>query len=517
MKLRNTYIALYLFASANSYAESQYDVSAYTAELNTSSVMLPDLSGTADSQRTSSKSNIVGADLSDNVTPSMVPPRQLSLKEIKNIPVPIAMGDGATATISAQKLTWQQQTENLYSNIALGGIAQEGRGFRLGTSIDIAYAIAPQSTLGGNLFLSPQRSEMVISGVHALPFGLRVKGSWGYMWGQQDFDFSSGKTSVDLSQHAYAFEIKYNNKDWFKRLQSLGVSAWGAQAKQRSGATPTYFQQQTASSYSIFLDSRTLATGRLSGQSLNTQIALSPHLVLQTALGREQLIFPFSDGSQESTIKPFLDLKMHYEPRHDWLLMGQYQHATSGKKFDLSMQYLSWKLAVMRQRGSQGIQGNDSVMLSYEWISGRHHGGRSTLAERLLPSTQEDTYVLLRDAATRPSVMPQSFLAKVDPTAAKKIMSICKNTSIKGATLSANGQFTISVGSGVITVDKALHNGKAFSYEGVFSGGNASFSIDLPKLPAANDKDIYIIEVSDGLKRYAITADASLVKSLVCQ
>lgn len=58
---------------------------------------------------------------------------------------------------------------------------------------------------------------------------------------------------------------------------------------------------------------------------------------------------------------------------------------------------------------------------------------------------------------------------------------------------------------------------KFFSYDGIFSAGNTSFSIDLPKLSGVSDTDIYTVEVSDGLKRYAITVDASLVKSLACQ
>lgn len=517
MKLRNTYIALYFFVSAHAYAASQNDVSIYSAERNISSAGLPDLSGVDDSQNALSKSHIANSHLSDNEKRAATSPRQISLSEIKNMSVPIALGDGTAATISTQKFTWQHQAENLYSHVALGAIAPESRGFGLGAGIDVAYALAQQTILGTNIFLSPQRSEMVINGVHSLPFGLLVKGSWGYMWGKQDFDFSSGKKSVDLSQRGYAFEVKYNNKEWFKPLQNLGLSAWGAQAKQRSNEAPIYFQQQTASSYNIFLDSRKLAIGRLNGQSLNTQIAVSPNLVLQAALGREALTFPFSDGSQESSIKPFLEFKLHYEPKPDWRFVGQYQHATSGKKFDLSMQYLSWKLALMHQHGNNGIQGSDSVMLSYEWIPGRHRGGRSTLAEQLLPSAPDNVLTLLRDAATRPSVMPQSFLAKVDATASKKIMSICSNASIQGATLSPNGLFTIPVGSGVITINKALRNGEAFSYDGIFSAGNASFSIDLPKLPGASDTDIYNIEVSDGLKRYAIMADASLVKSLVCQ
>lgn len=517
MKLRNIYIALYFFASANTYAQSQYEMNVHSAERNISAIALPDLSGVEGSQNTLSKFPVTSTYLSDNQKQTATLPRPVSLSEIKNMTVPVAIGDGTEATMSAQKFTWRHQAENLYSHVALGAIAPENGRSRLGVGIDIAYAFAQQSTLGTNIFLSPQRSEMVINGVHALPFGLRVKGSWGYMWGKQDFDFSSGKTSADLSQRGYAFEIKYNNKEWFKRLQSLGLSAWGAQAKQRSSETPIYFQQQTAASYNIFLDSRKLAIGRLNGQSLNTQIAVSSNLVLQAAVGREELTFPFSDGSQESSIKPFLDLKLHYEPRRDWLFVGQYQHATSGKKIDLSMQYQSWKLAVMHQHGSNGIQGSDSVMLSYEWIPGRHRGGHSMLAERLLPSAPDDTLVLLRDAATRPSVMPQSFLAKVDATATKKIMSICNNASIQGATLSPNGQFTISIGRGVITIDQALRNGEVFSYDGIFSAGNTSFSIDLPKLSGVSDTDIYTVEVSDGLKRYAITVDASLVKSLACQ
>lgn len=441
--------------------------------------------------------------------------RRISLGEIKNISVPLKLGANTNAVISPQKLTWQHQAEDLYSHIGMGAIEQGGHGLRFATTLNAAYALSEKSTLGGNLLLSSQRSEIVVNSVYQSPLGLRIKGSLGYMWGKQEFDFPSGKASVNLSQHAYAVEMKYHNKEWFKSIQALGVSAWGSAASQRSGDNPIYTLQQTATSYNVLFDSRKLATGRLNGQALDAQIAVLPNLVLQSTLGREQLVFPFSDGTQERRLKPFVDLKLHYEPISDWQLMGQYQNSTTAQQLGFSMQYAAWKLSLIQQQGKQGIQGNHSVMLSYDWIPGRRSAASSTLAERLQPNQQDTTqYALLRDAATRPAVIPQSFLAKIDPSASKKAMAICKNTSLQGATLSPDGKFTILVGSGAIAITQAQHNGAAFAYDGIFSSANASFIIDLPKLPQAISTDIYVIDVVDGNgARYRIEADASLLKS----
>ena len=93
-------------------------------------------------------------------------------------------------------------------------------------------------------------------------------------------------------------------------------------------------------------------------------------------------------------------------------------------------------------------------------------------------------------------------------------MAICKNTSLQGATLNPDGKFTILVGSGAIAITQAQHNGASVVYDGIFSGANARFIIDLPKLPKAISTDIYVIDVVDGNgTRYRIEADASLLKS----
>ena len=482
----------------------------------TASLIIPELPG-ADTEP-SPMTNIATSaayDISRQATTLKEERRRISLDEVKNVSVPIKLGVNTNATVSAQKMTWQHQAENLYSHLSVGTLEQASQGLRMATALNAAYTLTEKSTLGGNLFFSPQRSEIVVNSIYQWPLGLRIKGSLGYMWGKQDFDFPSGKAGANLSQYAYAVEVKYHDKDWFKNIQALGVSAWGSAASQRSGDDPVYTLQQTATSYNVLFDSRKLAVGRLSGQALDVQVALLPNLVLQSALGREQLVFPFSDGTQERRFKPFVDLKLHYEPISDWQLMAQYQNGTSAQQLGFSMQYLSWKISLQQQQGRDGVQGSHSVMLSYDLISGRRSAAQSSLAERMQPNQQANTqYALLRDAATRPSVMPQNFLAKIDPSASKKAMTICKNTSLQGAALSPDGKFTILVGSGAITITQAQHNGSVFAYDGIFRGGNGDFIIELPKLPKAISTDMYVIDVVDGNgTRYRIEADASLLKS----
>lgn len=445
-------------------------------------------------------------------------PKSLNLSEVKNINVPIELTKDTSATINANKLELKHQSEDLYGNLSIGSAAYGEGGYRPTAAWNMAYALSEASALGGNLYFSPQRLEAVLNGVYQWSSGVRAKGSIGHMWGKQDFDFPSGKTAVKLGQSAYAFDLKYHGSEWFKNLQAVGVSVWGSRAAQYSADTPIYFLRQTEKSYSVFLDSRKLALGRLHGQAVDMQFALLPNMVVQTALGREQLIFPFSDGSRENIIKPFVDLKLHYEPLADWLLTGQYQNGTSGRQFGLSMGHSEWKLAVMRQVGSNGVKGSSSVMLSYDFVLGKKSRNAPTLAERMQVNAKSDKYAALREAATRPSKMPQSFLAKIDPTATKNIISICKNASTNNVVIQQNGQLKLTVGSGAITILDVVRNGEDFAYSEIFSGGDASLNLFLPKLPQALATDIYSIEVidSNGI-RHRIDADVSLIKSLSCQ
>ena len=444
--------------------------------------------------------------------------RSLSANQVKNISVPITLTQSTTATVSANKIEVQHQSENIYSNLSVGGIAQGQGGFRPATVLNMAYALTEQGVLGGNLLFSPQRSEAVLNSVYQWAMGLRAKASLGYMWGKQDFDFPSGKSEVKLAQLSYLLDLKYHDKNWFDNLQSIGVGMWGSHARQHSTDTSMYILQQTANSYQIMLDSRKLSLGRLQGHAVDMQFALLPNLVMQTALGREQLVFPFSDGRSERNTKLFSDLKLHYEPIADWLLLANYQSGTSGQQIGLSMGHSGWKLALMHQRGSNGVKGIDSVMLSYDFIYGQKSRSQSTLAERMQTHAQENKNALLREAASRPSKMPQSFLAKVDPTALKNFMRICKNASVSNITINPNGQLSLTVGSGALTIMHILRNGTHFAYDGIFGAGNASLNVSLPNLPQALANDLYVIEVADGNgNRYRIDADASLIKSLNCQ
>lgn len=453
-----------------------------------------------------------------DLTSGMPKPRSVSANEVKSMTVPITLTQTTTAMVGANKIELQHQSESIYSNLSVGGVTQGNGGIRPATILNTAYALTEEGVLGGNLLFSPQRSEAVLNGVYQLAMGLRAKASLGYMWGKQTFDFPSGKAEAKLAQFSYAFDLKYHDKNWFESLQSIGVGIWGSRARQHSADTPVYTLQQTANNYQILLDSRKLALGRLQGQSVDMQFALLPNLVMQTALGREQLVFPFSDGRSERNTKLFSDLKLHYEPVADWLLTGNYQSSTSGQQFGVSIAHSGWKLALMRQRGSNGIKGVDSVMLSYDFIYGQKSRNQSSLAERMQIQAQDNKNALLREAATRPSKMPQSFLAKVDPTAIKNFMSICKNASVSNITISPNGQLSLAVGSGAITIMQILRNGTNFAYDGIFSAGNASLNVSLPNLPQALFSDLYMIEVADSNgNRYRIDADASLIKSFGCQ
>jgi hypothetical protein len=445
-------------------------------------------------------------------------PRSISANEVKNITVPIALTQSTTAVLGANRIELQHQSENIYSNLSVGGVAQGDKGLRPATTLNMAYALTEQGVVGANLHFSPQRTEVVLNSAYQSAIGLRTKASLGYMWGRQAFDFPSGKEDVKLAQLSYALDLKYHDKNWFENLQSVGLAIWGSRARQHSADTPVYLLQQSAHNYQILVDSRKLALGRLQGQALDMQFALLPNVVMQTALGREQLVFPFSDGSSERNTKLFSDVKLHYEPSADWLLTSHYQSGTSGQKFGLSIAHSGWKLAVMHQRGSNGIKGIDSVMLGYDFSYGQKNSSRSALAERMQIQSQDNKNTLLRDAANRPSKMPQSFLAKVDPSATKNFISICKNASVSNITINPNGQLSLAVGSGAITIMEILRNGLSFAYEGIFSPGNASLNISLPNLPQAQASDLYLIEVADSNgNRYRIDADASLIKSLSCQ
>jgi hypothetical protein len=242
----------------------------------------------------------------------------------------------------------------------------------------------------------------------------------------------------------------------------LAYLTGGAKANQTNQGDPTYVVTQNASTYQVVMDPRKLATGTLRGGSLDTQIGLTKQIVGKVSLGYESLIFPFSDGTQEADRKIFQNYLMQYQPIHEVILQAGYKIGAAENNISLSAGYQRWLLTGFKNNGNNGVLGNQGMMLTYRIpLDGKSNDGPLNLLAR--PEDVGSSSYVLRDAFIRPVQLPQTFLAKVDTTATKTIVSINKSGLPNGATVNSAGDILITVGAGGGSITGITRNGAPFS------------------------------------------------------
>ncbi|MBN2793038.1 MAG: hypothetical protein JXQ81_11065 [Desulfuromonadales bacterium] len=376
-----------------------------------------------------------------------------------------------------------------YENESLLFNAQLGLGYRspdwgedgaqgllgLGTVFGDSFAI------GGLLSFNRDSRDAVVNTLWETPVdGLRFKGSIGYLWGEQDFDFLSGKSTQDLSQTSWLlgadmiFPATASNLG----LQRLGINVWGAKADQKSDDAPVYFMVETATSYTTYIDSLKLSEGQLTGISLDTQYAVFNSVVLRGAIGYETLEFPYSDGTEEKDEKLYGDLSLFWQPVTGLVVETGWKYGVSGDLYRVNLTKGSYQLSSWYNRGRNGLEDESSVMLSYRFRFG-HSEKPAPLAISMRPSGQSN---LLHEALIRPTQLPQTFLAKVDETAVRADVVVDKAGLAGAASVDNDGDIHIALGS-TPTITGVTRNSSSYLYSGIIEEEGAGIVIHTSSLP----------------------------------
>lgn len=383
-------------------------------------------------------------------------------------------------------------------NTGLGYYQANQASTNFGVQLDMATMLGSQFAIGSNLSFYPQKKDVGLNGVWRIgETGMHIKAASSYTWGQQEFDFLSGKQTLDLSQAAYYLSGHYAvPKEAVTWLHSVGISAWGARAYQSSrNIAPVSYVVENPDSFLLLEDTFKLSTGRLIGTALDTQIALSNNLVGKISLGVEQLKFPFADGTQEKNTKGYYDLAMYYEPISDLLLSLAYKNGASEARTTIAAESHGVKLSAFQNRGQNGLDSNKGIMVSYTLLNGKTNT-TDTLAQRMRPQATLNNSELLNDAATRPSQIPNVFLAKVDTTAVRQLSKIDKKVLPPGSTLNNQGDLIIPIGTGIlneITRGTGADRDPDYNDKVIANVVNSNLVVHLKELPAPalGTKDIY--------------------------
>jgi hypothetical protein len=336
--------------------------------------------------------------------------------------------------------------------------------FGYGIKADGSILLTPTLSIGGNFTGYSNLKETVLNGVWMpADTNLKLKFSSAYRWGQQNFGFYSGPANADLAQQSYFFSSQYDlPKETNTLLHSLGITNWGAKAKQTNLSDPIYFVAQTPSSYQVLLDYRKLATGILDGASIDSQVGISKEIKSKISLGYETLVFPLSDGTREAHRVNFQSLLVEYQPFPELTLQAAFKVGAAENSILLSMIFNQWRFSGHKNIGNNGVVNNQGISIAYNMAL---DGGKSIPFSSLNRSLAlASSANVLREASIRPSQLSQNFLAKVDATAVKNAANVSKSALPAGATLNSSGDILLTVGAGGGTIANVIRNGEVHAH-----------------------------------------------------
>jgi hypothetical protein len=419
--------------------------------------------------------------------------------------LPFALADGSlTGALSPEKASMHYRGKESIATLALGlGYFKPEIGSALaGGELELATMLGKQSAIGSTIALFSERRDLVVNGIWQLPdSGFRFKASGGYLWGNQNFNFPSGEANIDLGQFSYSLATQYilNKSGEAGTLQSVGLSAWGAQASQKSTADgPRLFMQETATDYLVMDDPLKLSEGRLLGAAADAQVALYSSLVVKGSLGYEQIRYPFSDGTRELSQSLYYSVDLFSEPFSSLFFGAGYRSGAGENRLSVTAETGNWQLSAFHNKGQQGVADNNGMMLTCR-IALPAGKQKSSLAQRMKPIRSSNTANLLADALLRPAQLPHSFLAKVDPTAVTLAATISKTKLPGGATVNSEGDVFITVGSGSPAIIGVTRNGSPYDYAALVTTTPAQVVIHTRQFPEPTDtSDIWEISVKDG-------------------
>lgn len=355
----------------------------------------------------------------------------------KHIPpsIPITLSDGEVSgniSSNSSAINYKNSTILARANIGIGySTYQDDNNIthqKLNGSYGMGFSLSKNAAIGTNFLVMPQMKDLALIGVYYLPDAqLRIKAAANYLWGKQEFTFPSESETIDLYQmglflsgeHAFS-EAQY---PW---LHSIGVSSWTTKTHQdNTKVAVSYYTIETSTTHEIYEDNKVLSLGQLFGSAVDLQMAPQDNLVVKLSLGYEHVKFPFADGSTELNKSLYQGFKIDYEPIDHLILGSEYKKGSSETRLGIRAEMHGFAMTIYQNWGLNGIQSHKGAILSYS-LTPWNNASSLSLAQRMRGNATQGGLNLLTDATTRPTQLPITFMAKVDPGSSINVANIDK-------------------------------------------------------------------------------------------
>lgn len=388
-----------------------------------------------------------------------------------------------TIASSSSRLTYQGEQAHVVVDFGFGYYNPDWSDSSIQARIGAGWLFGENLALGSLFSINQDTRDLVVNTAWQSPLdGLLLKASLGYLWGEKDFDFTTGTSSKDLGQFSWVLggEWVLPQQDSDLGLHSFGLSVWGARASDESDDTPVTYVTQDATAYYVNTDPLKLSEGKMLGISLDAQYALTKNIVTNGSVGYEQVEFPYANGSIDEEKSLYSDLSISWEIIDNFILETGWKNGSSEDRYRASLSTGALNLDGWYSSGRNDLDDEQAVMLTYTFLLGKTNS-KNSLASRSRPSYTPN---MLQDVVKRPEQMPVSFLAKADLTAITQDATIDKTALDSGvASVDSSGNVHITVGSGTPAITGVTRNGNAFTYAGIIEVSSGDIVIHPSLLP----------------------------------
>jgi hypothetical protein len=290
-----------------------------------------------------------------------------------------------------------------------------------------ATQLRKEIAVGFNYKYFDKKNDLTISVINNIPdTNIYAKVAGGVMDGKEIYNYFSGPSETHVQQYNALASLNYRNPNKFSNLKGMGINIWKIIAKQKSRLAPNYITKETESSYDTYMDPRELALGNVTGYSGTVRLKINNSLSAEQSFGKENLVYPLSDGTRESYKKNYLKSLIKYQIDGDSSFELSLSSGSVENKTRIEYANSGFGMSIEKVIGLNGLKDYWYVGVTYsisDYLNPK-------AAAKYIQNYDNEDYLehisLLRDVSKKPSEFPTNFLAKVDPTSIKLISSVKK-------------------------------------------------------------------------------------------
>jgi hypothetical protein len=330
-------------------------------------------------------------------------------------------------SLTASEASYRRQAPNERLQLRLGYGNPRGGGL----GIDYASILDDRWAWGLNAAVRPQQVDVVVNGLYTLAKPWYLGLSAGYLRRTDTYPFYSGPDEATLDQGSWRVNLQ-RDFEGTGVITHAGVQLYGAQAH-APGNTEKVMVQETATDLSFMVDPRRIAPGRLQGAGVSLGLQASADTRLQLGIGREVVRYPYQDGTAFRDARASASADLQQRLGSCWRLDAGVSTGVAGERYRVALARGPWSVGLGRQIGRDSTPNDTQFTLSFNVpLGGRLAqtcGGSAAVPARGIDRLDE--------VFRRPTQLPSTVLARVDPTARPYLLASLNKSALNGGQVSA--------------------------------------------------------------------------------